>query len=230
MPADSVDPRWPKLLSLTVHEFRTPITVVAGYLRMLLKERAGPVPDQQRHLLEEAEKSCGRLSALLAEVSDLSALEGGTAAFNPSRIDASAVLRDAVANLPELPDRRVSVEIHGAPSHAMVQSDPVRLKTALISVIVAVRRELVTHDRLLVREAVRSLDGREMWWVAIADPDRVDALAQAEPSALTTFDEWRGGVGLSLAVARRVLHAHGGRIWSPVEEVKAGAVIAVPLV
>ena len=63
---DAVDPRWPKLLSLTVHEFRTPVTVVAGYLRMLLKERAGPLPEEQRRLLEEASKSCARLSALLA--------------------------------------------------------------------------------------------------------------------------------------------------------------------
>ena len=57
----TVDPRWPRLLSLTVHEFRTPMTVVAGYLRMLLKDRAGPITEQQRRLLEEAEKSCTRL-------------------------------------------------------------------------------------------------------------------------------------------------------------------------
>ena len=57
------DPEWPRLLSLSVHELRTPMTVVAGYLRMLLKDRAGPVTDQQRRLLEEAEKSCGRLAS-----------------------------------------------------------------------------------------------------------------------------------------------------------------------
>ena len=50
-----VDPKWPRLLSLSVHEFRTPITVVAGYIRMLLKDRAGALTDQQRRLLEEAE-------------------------------------------------------------------------------------------------------------------------------------------------------------------------------
>ena len=69
------DPKWSRLLGLSVHEFRTPMTVVAGYIRMLLKDRAGPLSDQQRRLLEEAEKSCGRLTALLTEVSDLSNLE-----------------------------------------------------------------------------------------------------------------------------------------------------------
>ena len=56
MSVTPTDPRWPKVLSLSVHEFRTPMTVVAGYLRMLLKDRAGPITDQQRKLLEEAEK------------------------------------------------------------------------------------------------------------------------------------------------------------------------------
>ena len=96
-----VDPRWPKILSLSVHEFRTPMTVVAGYIRMLLKDRAGPLSDQQRKLLEEAEKSCGRLTALLTEVSDLSNLEGGTAAVQPAaRPTCNRSLREAVEQLP----------------------------------------------------------------------------------------------------------------------------------
>src|SRR3990170_3418924 len=95
----STDPRWPKLLSLAVHEFRTPITVVAGYIRMVLRERAGPISDQQRKLLEEAEKSCGRLSALVSEMSDLSALEGGTAAFNAATLELGGVLAEAVDSM-----------------------------------------------------------------------------------------------------------------------------------
>src|SRR5687768_1524978 len=99
------DPRWPKVLSLSVHELRTPMTVVAGYIRMLLKERAGPLSDQQRKLLEEAEKSCGRLSALLAEVSELSNLEAGTAPVSRVAVDVEASLRDAVNSLAPLADR-----------------------------------------------------------------------------------------------------------------------------
>ena len=105
MPQSTVDPRWPKVLSLAVHEFRTPMTVVSGYIRMLLKERAGPLNEQQRKLLEEAEKSCGRLSALIAEVSELSGLEAGTATFNRLEIDLRATITEAVSALPEIPDR-----------------------------------------------------------------------------------------------------------------------------
>src|SRR5213593_1291671 len=111
MPDSPVDPRWPKILSLTVHEFRTPMTVVAGYIRMLLKDRAGPLTDPQRRLLEEAEKSCARLTALLTEVSDLSSLEAGTAPFNRQAADLNRSLRDAVEQLPPLPDRTVAIDL-----------------------------------------------------------------------------------------------------------------------
>src|SRR3954468_11552247 len=125
-----LDARWPKVLSLAVHEFRTPTTVVAGYIRMLLKDRAGPLTDPQRRLLEEAEKSCGRLSALLAEMSDLSGLEAATATFNRRPIDFRAALKESVAGLPDLPDRQVAVDLQLEPGEAQVDGDPVRLRAA----------------------------------------------------------------------------------------------------
>ena len=228
MPAEPVDPRWPKLLSLTVHEFRTPMTVVAGYLRMLLKERAGPVSEPQRRLLEEAERSCARLSALLAEVSELSGLEGGTVSFNRSRIDLRGLLRDSIAALPELPDRDVAVELETGGGECAIDGDAQRLKTALTAVIAALRRELVTSDQLFVNAHGRRHHGREVSWIAVSDAARMPQLSRADDSSLTTFDEWRGGVGLSLAVARRIINAHGGSIWSPVEESKAAAVVVLP--
>src|SRR6476620_5340639 len=121
------DPRWPKILSLSVHEFRTPMTVVSGYIRMLLKDRAGALNDQQRRLLEEAEKSCGRLSALVSEVSELSNLEAGTVTYNKQRTDLRAALRQAVEQLPPLPDREVAVDLELGSGEAQVEGDPVRL-------------------------------------------------------------------------------------------------------
>jgi signal transduction histidine kinase len=225
-PVDA-DPRWPKLLSLAVHEFRTPMTVVAGYIRMLLKDRAGPLSDQQRKLLEEAEKSCGRLSALIGELSDVSSLEGGTASFNRSRVDVQSLLRQAISMLPAMPDREITVELDGAPT-GHVNGDAARLQSALTSVLTALRRELVTANRLLVRAGTAQPDGKPSIHIAIGDEDQIEAIAAADPRTLARFDEWRGGSGLSLAIARRIIDQHGGALLSPPGDGKAGAVVTLP--
>ena len=51
---------FPRVMSLAVHELRTPVTVVSGYLRMLLRDQAGPLTDKQRKMVEEADRSCTR--------------------------------------------------------------------------------------------------------------------------------------------------------------------------
>ena len=221
------EPKWPRLLSLSVHEFRTPITVVAGYIRMLLKDRAGPLSDQQRRLLEEAEKSCARLSSLVAEMSDLASLEAGTSSLNRGSVDLSALLNDTVAALPSVPDRDVQVEFTSTASCA-VHGDPSRLKTAFTSLLTALRRELVTSDTLYVRQGTRKNEGKAVTWVAFGDAENIERLERAEPASLETFDEWRGGCGLSLAIARRVIAAHNGHVWSAGDQIKAGAVVMLP--
>ena len=223
----TIDPRWSALLSLTAHEFRSPLTVVAGYVRMLLKESAGPLSDQQRRLLDEAEKSCARLSALLAEVSELSQLEAGTARFNSLAVNLESVLSEAIAALPELKDRNVTIDVT-VRSDLAVKGDAVRLRTALTSLLHALRREAVSSDQLAVRVDARNHDGRTALRISIAEPNRIEAVAQLEPSDLSTFDEWRGGNGLSLPNARRVIEAHGGRLWAPNDNGKAAAIVMLP--
>jgi signal transduction histidine kinase len=228
MPDQPVDPRWPRLLSLSVHEFRTPITVVAGYIRMLLKDRAGPLSDQQRRLLEEAEKSCTRLSGLVAEMSDLANLEAGTGALNRKTVDLRELLNETVDSLPDVPDRDVRVELSTNGPEALIAADPARLKTAFTSLLTALRRELVTSDKLFVQQQPRQEDGRTVSWIAFGDSSQIQRLADADPATLETFNEWRGGCGLSLAIARRVIGAHDGRMWSAGEDEKSAAVVMLP--
>ncbi len=222
------DGKLSELLSLSVHEFRSPVTVVAGYIRMLLKDRAGSLTDQQRKLLEDAEKSCARLSSLLAEMSDLSNLEADKAPFNRSQTDLRALLAEAIAALPPVPDRQIDVELATGAGTAIVNGDAVRLRGAFTSLVHAIRREVVTSTRLYVREREGEYSGKRASWLAIGDAEQIAALEAATPETLTTFDEWRGGCGLSLPVARRIFAAHGGALWSPAEKTKSGAVVVLP--
>jgi signal transduction histidine kinase len=228
MSSELPDPKWPRLLSLAVHEFRTPLSVGAGYIRMMLTGRAGEVSPQQRRMLEEAEKACARVTALVAEMSDLANLEAGTATANRSTVDLRTLLRDAITALPPVPEGEVDVKLTTGTGPARMQCDPGRLTTALTSIVKALRRELVASPTLFVRESERNHEGRPASWIAIGDAEHIDGLAAATAATLTTFDEWRGGCGLGLAIARRIIGAHGGAVWSPGDGARAGAVIRLP--
>ena len=230
--APRTDPQWPKLLSLSAHELRSPLSVVAGYIRMLVKEQAGPISEQQRWVLEKAEESCARLSHVLAEISELSQLESGTAPFNRSTVNLTSLLADVVAALPQLPDRTVRVVLV-AGSDASTHGDAVRLKAAFSSILHALRRELVTSDELQVRVDAANGDGGSTVRITIGGPDRMGDLQQLAPTELAPFNEWRGGNGLSLPNARRIIEAHGGRVWSPDTDrtdTKVSAIITIPSV
>lgn len=224
----SSDARWDRLLALAVHEFRTPVTVVAGYISMLLKDRAGPLNEQQRRLLEESAKSTSRLSALIAEMSDLASIEEGKTTLNRGRVDFGPLVADVVATLPPLTDRDVNITLDNGVVDASVHGDAARLKSALGSVLFALRRELVTSTELIVRVRRATEDGSRVVRISIADDVHIDAVADAGPGELGQFDEWRGGCGLSLALARRILNRHEGAVWSPLDDPKAGAVIVLP--
>ena len=159
---DPTDPKWPKLLSLSAHEIRSPLSVVAGYVRMLLEERSGPLNDQQRQLLEKTQKSCGRLTEVLAQMSELSQLELGKVRFN-RRTGQSARGSSRTPSRPCRPcpatrsrsrlTRRVPPSVDG---------DAVRLRSAFSSILHALRRELVTSDELVVRAEAREEDRRAL--------------------------------------------------------------------
>src|SRR5262245_64143590 len=87
-----------RAFSLALHELRTPITVASGYLRMLLREQAGPLTDQQRKMLQEADKSCGRIGSLVAEMSELGKLEDGQIQVARVPLDLAALIVEVASS------------------------------------------------------------------------------------------------------------------------------------
>jgi signal transduction histidine kinase len=230
------DPQWSRLLSLAGHEFSTPLGVVAGYIRMLLQDRATSEP--HRRLLEPAQKSCGDLSRMLTELRELSKLESGETKFNRGTIKLRSTLADAIGAQADFPERMVKTVLI-ADSDPSVNADAVKLKTAFTSILHALRRELVASDELVVQVDAPDGDVGRSIRITIGEPNQMAELLRLEPHALVAFDEWRGGNGLRLPSARRIIEAHGGRLLNQVWErtetdvepkrAKTTAIVTLPL-
>jgi signal transduction histidine kinase len=223
------DPRWGEVLSLAAHEYRTPVSVILGYLKMLLKD--GNLSDLQRHMLNEIEKSATKMTGFCRELSLWGAIERGEHKFNQSSAVAlGALIAGVVASLPPPADgREITIALADEAPGASLKGDPARLTEAFGWLLFALRRELVTSTELLVRLRPRTNGQRPAVGIAIADRERIDIIETAGAADLVTFDEWRGGVGLGLPIARRVVNAHGGSLWSLADAPRATALIELPL-
>jgi signal transduction histidine kinase len=201
-----------QLLSLAVHEFRTPISVVSGYLRMLQRDSTTPLAERHRKMIEEAEKSCARLVALVSELNEVSKLEDPLVALHRESFDLVAMIREVAGETTESSDRGVTLRMKGASSGGSLTGDAVRLHAALSALFRAVLREQPDNATVMADCRVSRGTGARTVTLTIA---RDEDLAGVSGAAAAAFDEKRGGLGLALPIARRVIERHGGRVWSP---------------
>ena len=213
-----------ELLSLAVHELRTPAGVVGGYLRMLQRDQT-PLSELQRKMVDEAERSCQRLIALIAELSEIQKLDANLVELARQELDAFPVMAEAAQGVREPDERSVRLEVRGKPAGASMQGDVIRLRAAFAAIYRASLREMPANTTVIVDRRLDRRQGVQSAVLIIAAEENVQAAYDAEP---VPFDEKRGGLGLALPIACRVIERHRGRIWSPAGG-RASAIVSLRL-
>jgi hypothetical protein len=191
-----------KALNLLIHDLRAPLSVAQGYLRLLQQNRLEAEADRQRAMTQSIE-ALGRITRLCE---DAAAFVAEPAAVGPMMTVRAAELVDRVTDAcaarcspltfdvgPEL-----SGTIRSAYLDRLVQSVAVVLCAGLRST----QKEPVGVSVLEEEKEARFLLG--------CVDDRA-ALVSGSPQ---TFDPWRGGHGIALPLACRMITEAGGRIWT----------------
>ena len=226
---------YPELISLAVHEFRTPASVVGGYLRMLQSDQDPPMSERQLRMIDQAANSCERLVAIVAELSEIGKLDSGLITMAQQPVDLFALIEDAGAAVPDANDWDVRLTLGGPSSGAPITGDAGRLRAAFDAVFRAILREKPGPAVVIAERRRETRDGRDFAVIVIADEGHVQ---EARDSERGVFNDLRGGLGLVLPLARRVIERHGGDIWSPAAAspadggdhgVHGSAVISFPL-
>jgi len=199
------------------HEVSTPLTPLAGYLRILQSEKLGPLSAQQRRVVETMLLSVGRLTRIVENLGDFASLGSDRAPLSPEPVDADALVAQVVEELrPFIRDARLNVAVvrgGGEP----IQADPRKLRQAVTNVL-GNAVKFSPHGGEVLVEVSRE-PGRLRLSVYDQGPGvkAADLEGIFEPfhrARARARDETRHhpGSGLGLPVARRILEAHGGRI------------------
>lgn len=210
--SSSTAENYPPLISLTVHEFRTPLGVVSGYLRML--QRDAGLNERQRKMIDEAERSCARLADIVSELSDIGNIDSGAIALARKHVNLFALLSEVAEHVQEGRDREVRLVIRGTEDGASIVGDAPRLRNALDAILRTILRETAGPRTIVAERRLERSEGTTSAVIIVAPGESVSAAYEARPGV---FDEKRGGLGLALPLARRVIVGHGGAVWSAAE-------------
>jgi K+-sensing histidine kinase KdpD len=195
-----------KALNLLIHDLRAPLSVAQGYLRLLLQNKLESDVDRQRAISQTME-ALGRINRMCDDAASYAAeAESGNAL--PTSVVQVADLTGRV--------REACTSICAETMTFIEASDPLKghIRCTHIDGIAQSLAVILCASRRSSRDPsirVSVLDrGNEAWFLLGCDNDRA-ALESRPPE---TFDPWRGGHGLALPLACRIVTAAGGRIWT----------------
>jgi signal transduction histidine kinase len=211
-----------RLMALLAHEMRSPGAVVGGYLRML--KSGTELPPREQKMIEEANRSCGRLMHILQELSDLGELESQELNYAPLPI---FTLCDDVVQAVSHEGADVSFVCDDSDRDAMIDGHEARLKQAVSSLIASLVRERGSSP--IEARGFVSRDSTPTALIAFGDPGAVASPGDVLKHQQQPFDRWRGGMGLSLPIAHRIVQAHRGDLWG-LPGSRATCALSLPLV
>jgi signal transduction histidine kinase len=200
-----------EFVSIVSHELRTPATGQLGFLQTLLDHWDGMDDAERRDTVGQAFTNARRLHALTRDVLDTTSIEAGELPYAFEVLDLGPAIQDAVSAVPEQGDE-VSVDRPAGP--LTVRADPERIQQVLINLLDNAIKNSPTGSRIDVHLA-RTDDGQALVEVS----DRGAGISEDETErAFEKFTRGRHtgprGTGLGLYICRKIIDAHGGRIWA----------------
>jgi signal transduction histidine kinase len=209
-----------ELLTVVSHELRTPVTVISGYNRLLLCDQVGGLNDEQRGFLEESNKSCERLNDFIGNLLTASRDAKGCDVLQICHGSLVSVIESVRGALrPLLEEGKLKIRIDASPDASHARFDPLRLDQILTNLLGNAIKFSKPGDTIEISTtALPPGQGSSQSLVEVAvadegpgiDPD--DRVRIFEPYVRAGDDTRANGLGLGLAICKRLVEAHGGTI------------------
>jgi GAF domain-containing protein len=197
------------------HELRTPLNAVIGFSEVLTERMFGDLNEKQDEYLKDIHASGQHLLSLINDILDLSKIEAGRMELEVTDFDLPMAIDNAMTLIRERAARR-SIALHTTVDERLgqVQADERKIRQVLLNLLSNAIKFTPEGGRIEV--GAKPVDGS----IEVSVTDTGVGIAPEDQEAV--FEEFRQvgtadkkveGTGLGLALSRKFIELHGGKIW-----------------
>jgi len=211
------------VLSIASHDLKAPLAAVQSYLQVILGGFAGEITDRQREMLQRSSIRISGFIDLIDNILDMSR-------FEATKMDIEAVLlskvvQDSVESIrPLAQEKGIELEVKVPDGLPQLRGSSKRLQQVVNNLVVNAIKFTPSGGRV----SVKLRDANEHIEVEVCDTG-IGISTEDMPHIFSGFylgSRGEGkGAGLGLSIAKKIVEAHGGKIWaqSPCPETGMGS-------
>ena len=202
------------LVNMFAHDLKTPVVGMAGLIRRLRQGKLGPLSEAQMAYLETVNTGMNKLEDLINKFLEFARLDLRFLTPLPSAIQVEQECQEVIVSLLPLAEaKRVEIKTEYPPEILVLQADPLLFRRVLENLLGNAIKYAPPQTSVLL-QAQRN-DGEVRFAVTDQGPG---IPPQDLPHIFEIFYRGKGagkeqGFGLGLATVKRIIDAHGGRIW-----------------
>lgn len=205
-----------QLLGMAAHDLRNPLGVIQAYSQFLLEEAAPCLEKEQVEFLDAIHASAEFMLRMVEDLLDVSRIDAGKLVLDRKPADVVALVRRVVVlNRVLVEKKRIDLRFEPAEASIEIPLDAHKIEQVLNNLLTNAAKFSPPGSPVEVHIA---RDGAE---VLLSVADRGQGIPAAEldrlfrPFGRTSVQSTAGekSTGLGLAIARRIVEGHGGRIW-----------------
>jgi signal transduction histidine kinase len=198
------------------HELRTPLNAIIGFSEVLIEKMFGELNEKQEDYLKDIHSSGRHLLSLINDILDLSKIEAGRMDLEPSNFDVPDALANALTLIRERATRHgISLDLQVDAQMGELRADERKFKQILLNLLSNAVKFTPDNGRVQV------IATKQGGTLEVAVRDTGIGIAPEDQQAV--FEEFRQvgrhytnkneGTGLGLALTKRFVELHGGRLW-----------------